>query len=827
MITKIDYTIEEIFDHIHGEWLLKTNNAGLDFLSLDSRKISDPSNTIFWAISSESRKGSDYIKELYQKGVRNFVTQDKLPVKNFRGANLILVKNSVEALQRLAQAHRKKYKHIHVIGITGSNGKTVVKEWLNELLSGMYSVIKSPRSYNSQIGVPLSVLQIRDFHQVGIFEAGISKPGEMKKLQKIIQPETGIFTNIGQAHDVGFHSRSEKIQEKLLLFKRCKTFIYPGNQAEIGFEINEMKPAAGVQKMSWGKNGDDFKVGSEEKALGQTEITIVYKKEQYRFDIPFTDKASVENAASCFAAIIASGLYQYQILKKFRDLHPVSMRLEIKPGINHCVVINDSYSNDLQSLQVAIDFLNQQNSKHNTVILSDLLQSGISTTELYHQVANLLQRGNVRRLIAVGQHISAEKDQFSKIPFCHFFPDTTDIISHWRDLEFQDETILVKGARKFSFEKISSLLEAQVHQTVLSVNLSNLSHNIRIFKSLLKPGTKLMAMVKAFAYGTGSSQIASLLQFVKADYLAVAFADEGIALRNAGITLPVMVLNVEQPGFDALVKYQLEPEIFSLNLLKSFTGYLKRKNIFAYPIHLKMDTGMHRLGIDKNEIRDLLPELANNRHVSVKSAFSHLSSSDNSQHDDFSKKQFHLFKKMTKQLKTVIQYPFDCHLSNTSAIRRFPEFQMDMVRLGIGMYGIDSDPGIMHQLKVVNRLSTTISQIRKVKSGEVVGYGKNVMRKDRTIATVGIGYADGYPRLLGNGKGKMMLHGKTVSTVGNICMDMTMLDVSEINNAREGDEVIVFGESLPVQRVAKWASTIPYEILTSISPRVKRVYFEE
>lgn len=828
MVIQIDYHTDEICKIIKGQWLLKEGPFETGYLSIDSRKYSEPDKTLFWALPGDGRDGSQFINELYARGVRNFVTAQAIKVKHLKGANVIQVSDSLGALQQLAAAHRKRFPGLYVIGITGSNGKTIVKDWMAEILSGYYKVIKSPRSYNSQIGVALSLLQIKQEHEIGVFEAGISRPDEMAPLAKMIDPHTGILTNIGTAHDEGFQNRVQKIKEKLLLFQNSKVLIYPGEDRLIADALRSSSFDKGLTKMSVGvEDHNTFHYSASKKKDGDSVIEVKFRQKNYSITIPFTDTASTENAVNAFCGILASGKYNEGIADDFRHLHRVSMRLELKPGKNHCSIINDSYSNDLQSLRVAVDFLKQQSHKKTTIILSDLLQTGIPGEELYSRVADILIQQKINRLLAVGPEISSFKNVFNKISERQFFSSTKDFLEALSQLHFYEEAILVKGARKFSFEKISGLLEAQLHQTVLSVNLSNLAHNIRIYKSLLKPGTKLMTMVKAFAYGSGIEQVGALLQHTKVDYLTVAYTDEGVALRESGINLPIMVLNIEPESFDNLVNYKLEPEIFSFETLSAFSSYLKQRKIKSFPVHIKIDTGMHRLGFSKTDIPSLLHELGTNRRIKVKSVFSHLSASDEPAHDDFTKGQFRLFNSIVAKIRAVITYPFDCHLANTSAISRFPAMQMDMVRLGIGMYGIDSNPLIADKLKVVNRLTTTVSQIKKVKAGEVVGYGVKRVTEDKTIATIRIGYADGYSRALGNGKGRMMLHGKPASTTGNICMDMTMLDVSKIPNVKEGDEVLVFGEDLPVEKVAKWAGTIPYEIFTGISPRVRRVYFEE
>lgn len=826
LAVSITYNTEEICNIIHGEWLARGAAPDVEYLSTNSREKTEHAKTLFWALPGSGRDGSEFIGELYDQGVRNFITQKNISLKGIKKANIVYVEDSLMALQTLAAFHRKKFKGLHVIGITGSNGKTIVKDWMAELLSTHFKVVRSPRSYNSQIGVPLSLLQIRKEHQVGVFEAGISRPGEMERLAGMILPNTGIFTNIGSAHDEGFTDRMQKIREKLHLFHQSDSLVYPGDVSEISNAIKQYDFKPETRLLSCGKIKTDFQY-TIHTVKTQTHIRISFAGQDYPIRIPFTDQASVENAINAFCGIMASGKFKADMLKGFENLHPVSMRMELKPGRNHCRIINDSYSNDLQSLEVAVSFLKQQSHLQSTIILSDLLQSGMPSEELYGRVADILARYKIYRLIGVGNEIMAARKMFKGIREKDFFPSTQSFLAALPSYIFQDEAILIKGARKFSFEKISALLEAQLHQTVLSVNLSNLSHNIRFYKSLLQPGTKIMTMVKAFAYGSGIEQIGSLLQHTKVDYLTVAYTDEGVALREAGITLPVMVLNIEAESFENIVRYDLEPEIFSFETLAAFTSYLKHRKLKSYPVHLKIDTGMHRLGFGKKEIPALIRALSVNQMIKIKSVFSHLSSSDNPAHDDFTKEQFRLFKSIAAKIRKAMGYPFDCHLANTSAISRFPAMQMNMVRLGIGMYGIDSNPLVAKQLKVVNRLTTTISQIKTVKEGEVVGYGMQRVTEDKLIATVRIGYADGYPRILGNGKGRMMAGGKMVPTVGNICMDMTMLDITGLHGLKEDDQVLVFGEGLPVEKVAKWASTIPYEIFTGISPRVRRVYFEE
>jgi Alr-MurF fusion protein len=830
----IHYTIEQVATIIRGKWLNKnTRHPKPAYLSLDSRKINFPESTLFFAVNNQYQNANSFIESLYKKGVRNFVTDDKnLDINSIPLANVILVSNTISALQKLAIHHRNQFKkQLPVIGITGSNGKTVVKEWLHQLLEKNFSIVRSPKSFNSQIGVPLSVLNMESTKDLGIFEAGISLPGEMKKLEKIIQPEIGILTNIGNAHDEGFKNRKQKIQEKLILFQHAQYLIFYAGDKDVFDEIKTFQKQNDQLKLfSWGKGSTNIlEIKSIKKKATSSIINAVYKRKKVSISIPFIDAASIENAINCWCALFILNKTGKEIFKRFNTLYPIAMRLELKQGINHSTIINDSYSNDLHSLSIALDFLNQQK-KHSdhSIVLSDILQSGRKSNELYAEVASLLQQNKIDRLFGIGPDISSEQNEFSSIKNKLFFRSTDDFLKNISKQNFRDETILIKGARQFGFEKISRALEQKVHQTVLSINLNALAFNLKKYKEKLWPSTKIMAMVKAFSYGSGSHEIASILEYNKVDYLAVAYADEGVELRKAGISLPVMVMNIDSTTFEAIVNYNLEPEIFSFSLLEDILDFLKSSKKMALPVHIKIDTGMHRLGFVQENMNELCKILSGNDLIKIKSVFSHLAASDDESKDAFTHQQFTIFKSCCSQLEQCLGYSFDKHIANTSAISRLPQLQMDMVRLGIGLYGIDSNRKMQKQLKNVSTLTTTISQIKKLNATETVGYGRNgKLTKESVIATVRIGYADGYPRNLGNGIGKMLIKDKQVSVIGNVCMDMTMLDITGIKDIKEGDEVIVFGESLSLQMLAEWAKTIPYEIMTGISQRVKRVYYEE
>ncbi|MDQ6843089.1 MAG: bifunctional UDP-N-acetylmuramoyl-tripeptide:D-alanyl-D-alanine ligase/alanine racemase [Bacteroidota bacterium] len=843
MNAAINYTVEQLANYTGGKLIVFYPDIPQPaYLSLDSRKILFPGSTIFFAINTPHKDGHEFIENLYQRGVRNFLIEEgRVDLKKIPGANVIGVKNTLHALQSLAEIHRAIHDTMPgggkfpVIGITGSNGKTIVKEWLAHLLEDEYSIVRSPRSYNSQIGVPLSVLNINSSNTLSIFEAGISTVGEMSFLEKMIKPTIGVLTNIGHAHDKGFKNKTQKINEKLLLFKNSDHLIFSGNDKEIKNEVIAFKKSIKnendhLKLFSWGKKtGNDLQIVSVIKNKNSTSIEGIYQAKNYTITIPFVDDASVENAVTCWCVLIILNKNAQKITDRFTSLYPIAMRLELKQGINHCTLINDSYSNDLHSLSMALDFLAQQKQhKKHTVILSDILQSGMKPHALYVEVASLFKQKKVRKLIGIGPELFFHQKEFSSLEETHFFLTLDDFLKSISPLHFHDENILVKGARIFGFEQIVVALEQKVHQTVLSINLNAIVHNLKQYKQLLLPTTKIMGMVKAFSYGSGSYEIASVLEFNKIDYLAVAYADEGVELRKAGINVPIMVMNIEISTFASLINYNLEPEIFSFSILHEFENFLKLSGAGNYPVHIKIDTGMHRLGFTSGDIKKLATHLSSNSFLKVMTVFTHLVASEDEKHDLFTQQQVRDFQDCAQKLEEATGYPFYKHVANTSAISRHPGFQMDMVRLGIGLYGVDNNNAMHQKLQNVTTLTTTISQVKKVRAGDTVGYGRNAqLERDSTIATVRIGYADGYPRNLGNGKGKMLFRNKLVSVVGNVCMDMTMLDVTGFESVQEGEPVIVFGESLPLSMLAMWAETIPYEIMTGISQRVKRVYFEE
>jgi len=792
-------------------------------LFTDSRRLNNAAEGLFFALSGR-RNGHEFVAGAYAAGVRNFVVEHG-PEFNLPEANFLIVADPLAALQALAAYHRGRF-NLQVIGITGSNGKTIVKEWLYQLLAADKNIVRNPKSYNSQIGVPLSVWQINSRNDLGIFEAGISTINEMEKLEAIIKPQVGVLTHIGTAHDEGFANRWEKVLEKLELFKNSQKLI-----CNYDLLIDFRADMQAKEAFTWSRkfNQADLYVFSGTVISKNYYLRAYYKKQEIECLVPFTDEASVENAIVCWATMLALGYSAVEADKRIERLVPVSMRLELKNGINNCSVIDDSYNSDLQSLEIALNFLGQQNQhQKKTLILSDIYQSGLPQDVLYQQVADLVAGKKVDKFIGVGEALVSHRDYFN-VEEHHFFNDTAAMLQHLKQLDFKDETILIKGSRSFEFERISRALAQKAHETILEINLNTLLSNLDFYKSKLKPGVKVMAMVKAFSYGSGTFEVANMLQYNKVDYLAVAYIDEGAALRQAGINLPIMVLNPEASAFDKLTEYKLEPVIYSFGLLDDFVSYAKGRNISNYPVNIKIDTGMHRLGFENHEIDTLCDMLEANRYVRVQSVFSHLAASEASKHDEFTKTQIKRFEKAFKEIERSLGYTVIKHLCNTAGIIRWPSAQYDMVRLGIGLYGIDSAvPASNRALQPIASLKTSVAQVKKIKAGDTISYSRSgKLAKDGKIATVRIGYADGYLRAFGNGVGKMLVKGTLVPTVGNITMDMCMLDVSGLD-VSEGDEVVIFDEQHQrIEELAAQIGTIPYEILTNVSQRVKRVYFYE
>ncbi|WP_165023183.1 bifunctional UDP-N-acetylmuramoyl-tripeptide:D-alanyl-D-alanine ligase/alanine racemase [Dysgonomonas sp. ZJ279] len=805
------------------------NDSTISILLTDSRQLFFPAETLFFALTTKNNDGHKYVSELYNKQVRNFVVKTILPEWNdYTDANFIVVSNTLNALQRLTAHHRNRFD-IPIIGITGSNGKTVVKEWLYQILHESFNITHSPRSYNSQIGVPLSVWQMNDHTQLGIFEAGVSQPEEMAKLEGIIRPTIGILTNIGQAHQEGFKSVKQKCLEKLELFINCDVIICE-EENELIDECMEIA-CLSQKRLTWSRKGSSkspLYVRKVEKNNTSTTIHYAMLGFSSQVTIPFTDSASIENAIHVLATAMYLHMPLTEINSRMENLEPVAMRLDVRQGKNNCTLINDSYNSDINSLNIALDFLAQRATDSNqkkVLILSDIPQSGLSTKELYYLASNLVINKKIDVLIGIGKEISNHKDMFKSIE-SYFFDNTNDfILSDLWHTSFHDMFILLKGARSFSFEAINKLLEVKTHETVLDIDLDAIVHNFNFYKSRLKPNTKMICMVKADGYGAGSTEIAKTLQYHKCDYLAVAVAEEGVALRKAGITVPIIVLNAEVGGFEELATYSLEPEVYNFRILDAFIKEARMQGIVNYPIHIKIDTGMHRLGFTKEDISDLENRIQKQNGVRIQSVFSHLAASESWGFDDFTTEQIKTFKEIAGEIESTCQYPILKHILNSAGIERFPEEQMDMVRLGISLYGVSASG--LDGLRNVCTLKTTILQIKHINKGETVGYGrKGHFDHDATIATIRIGYADGISRQFGNGTGSVLINGHTAPIVGNICMDLSMIDVTGID-VKEGDTVTVFGSDLSLIDLANKINTIPYEILTSISHRVKHIYYKE
>ncbi len=818
------YTIESITSFVEGK-IYGNVNIKITSLSIDSRALQLPEETLFFAIIGERHDGHAYINDLYQKGVRAFVLSkfESVNLKDYPDAAFVVVENTLLALQKLVRQHREKFTY-PVIGITGSNGKTIVKEWLYQLLNESYSIVRSPKSYNSQVGVPLSVWNMSVDAEIGIFEAGISQLGEIERLAEIIKPTIGVFTHLGDAHNENFRGKLHKLKEKIKLFSSCKSIIYCIDDPLIRKAL-QLKYGSKKKLITWSrKYTANLQVVSECREGGKTHLVLKSFKEKKTITVPFTDKASVDNAILCYLCLESLGIPDVIISRQIQKLEPIAMRLEIKEGINDCTLINDYYNSDLGSLEIALDLANQQQTdKKTTLILSDILQSGHSDKKLYSLVSKMLEQKKVDRLIGIGEAISAQSQMFK----CEasFYRSTDVFLADLNRNQFKNELILIKGARNFHFERISNVLQYKAHQTVLEVNLSAMVHNLNYFRSLLKPSTKLVVMVKAFSYGSGSTEIANLLQYHRVDYLAVAIADEGVELRNAGVTIPIIVMNPEPHSFDTMIEYRLEPEIYNRGICDELEKALRRNGVKKYPIHIKLDTGMHRLGFGEHDLANLIETIKDNDHFFIQSIFSHLAGADEPQHDDYTAQQIDLFTSWSEQIREHFSYHIDRHILNSAGIERFPEAQFDMVRLGIGLYGISAT----HQEKLMNvsSLKTTISQIKEIAKEKTVGYGrKGQLHSDTRIGIIPIGYADGFNRKLSNGVGKVMVKGKLVPVVGNVCMDMSMIDLTHVN-AKEGDAVTIFGDDYLLSKLAEQLDTIPYEILTTISRRVKRVYFQE
>ena len=820
------YSIEKVTTLI-GARRIGEADAQIGWLLTDSRSLCFPEETLFFALRSSRNDGHRYIDDLYRRGVRNFVVDAKgilefhaNGTESMKDANFLIVPSPLAALQRLAERHRDEF-NVPIVGITGSNGKTMVKEWLYQLLLPSQKIVRSPRSYNSQIGVPLSVWLLNEQTEVGIFEAGISQPGEMFALRDIIQPTIGVLTTLGPAHQENFRSMEEKCMEKLELMHDTEAMVYPSDNDIVSRCIRRMNYKG--EKISWSMC--DEQAAFFVKEVKGMRITYIWQGEENCYTIPFIDEASIENSITCAAVALYMGVTPSQLADRMPKLEPVAMRLEVKPGQRGCVIINDSYNNDVNSLDIALDFMNRREATKKTLVLSDIYQSGTAPEALYTQVSELAVKRGIDKFIGIGPELSAQADKI-QIADKAFFADVPHFLSSEAFTGLRNELILLKGARNFGFDQITELLEQKVHETILEVNLNAVVDNLNYFRSFLKPDTKMVCMIKADAYGAGAIEIAKTLQDQRVDYLAVAVADEGVTLRKAGITSNIMIMNPEMTAFKTMFDYDLEPEVYSFRLLDALIKAARKEGITGWPVHIKFDTGMHRLGFNPvDDIYKLVDRLKHQTAIIPRSVFSHFVGSDSDGFDDFSAQQFALFQEGSEKLQAAFSHRILRHMDNSAGIEHFPERQMDMCRLGIGLYGVD--PRDNHILHTVSTLKTTILQLRHVPKGETVGYSrKGKIERDSVIAAIPIGYADGLNRHLGNRNCYCLVKGQKAEYVGNICMDVAMIDVTDIPCV-EGDQVEIFGEHLPVTVLSDTLDTIPYEILTGVSNRVKRVYFQD
>ena len=827
------YSIEKITTLI-GARRIGEVDAQIGWLLTDSRSLCFPEETLFFALKSARNDGHKYIEDLYRRGVRNFVVEAKgilefctSGTEHMPDANFLIVPSPLAALQRLAERHRDEF-NVPIVGITGSNGKTMVKEWLYQLLLPSQKIVRSPRSYNSQIGVPLSVWLLNERTEIGIFEAGISQPGEMMALRDIIQPTIGVLTSLGAAHQENFRSMEEKCLEKLELMHDTEAMVYCSDNDIVSRCIRRMQYQG--EKIAWSQCDEQasFFVKNIENKGQTTRITYIWQQEENTYSIPFIDEASIEDTITCAVVALRLGLTPGQLADRMPKLEPVAMRLEVKEGQRGCLLINDSYNSDINSLDIALDFMNRRESKRmlkKTLILSDMFQTGTTPEALYAQVSDLAVKRGIEKFIGIGPELMAQADKI-QVSDKQFFADVPHFLSSDAFTALHNELILLKGARPFGFDLITEQLEQKVHETILEVNLNAVVDNLNYFRSFLKPETKMVCMIKADAYGAGAVEIAKTLQDQRVDYLAVAVADEGVTLRKAGITANIMVMNPEMTAFKTMFDYDLEPEVYSFRLLDALVKAARKEGITGWPVHIKFDTGMHRLGFDPvDDIFKLIDRLKHQTAIIPRSVFSHFVGSDSDDFDEFSAHQFALFEAGSQQLQAAFSHKILRHMDNSAGIEHFPERQMDMCRLGIGLYGVD--PRNNRMLSTVSTLKTTILQMRHVPAGETVGYSrKGKIERDSVIAAIPIGYADGLNRGLGNRRCYCLVNGQKAEYVGNICMDVAMIDVTDIPCV-EGDQVEIFGEHLPVTELSDVLGTIPYEVLTGVSNRVKRVYFQD
>ena len=827
----MNYTIEKITTLL-GARRIGTADAQISWLLTDSRSLCFPEETLFFALKTARNDGHKYIDDLYRRGVRNFVVTtvpNSSTAAPYADANYLIVPSPLEALQRLAERHRDEF-NIPIVGITGSNGKTMVKEWLYQLLSPSMTVTRSPKSYNSQIGVPLSVWLLNEQTQVGLFEAGISQPDEMASLADIIQPTIGVLTYLGAAHQENFRSLEEKCMEKMQLFSNAKVLVYNSDDDIISRCIRRF--AFKGEKIGWSRDNQSAPlfISDITSDATHTNISYIYRGTRATYQLPFFDEASLQCSFACAAVALYLGVTPDELAERMARLEPVAMRLEVKEGQHGCLLINDSYNSDINSLDIALDFMARREGTQRTLILSDIFQSSKSDADLYVEVNALCMKRGVSRLIGVGPRISAQASLFTLQS--SFFTSTDAFLHSDTFRQLHDEVILIKGARAFGFDRITEQLEQKVHETILEVNLNAVVDNLNYYRSFLKPETKLVCMVKADAYGAGAVEVAKTLQDHRVDYLAVAVADEGVTLRRNGITQNIMIMNPEMTAFKTMFDYDLEPEVYSFRLMDALIRAAEQQGITGWPVHIKLDTGMHRLGFDpEKDIDEVIRRLKSQNAIIPRSVFSHFVGSDSDDFDNFSTMQFEKFDKASSKLQAAFKHKILRHMDNSAAIEHFPERQLDMCRLGLGLYGYDpreTSSTAAASLRPVSTLKTTILQLRNVPKEETVGYSRRgILTRDSVIAAIPIGYADGLNRHLGRGAGYCLVNGQKAPYVGNICMDVAMIDVTDIPNVHEGDSVEIFGEHLPATVLSDILDTIPYEVLTGVSNRVKEVYFQD
>ncbi len=815
-----EISLSELCKIMNAE-LRGNKNTLIGEIITDSRSLAASDEQLFFALKGNNHNGHNFINELYEKGVINFVVSEyNKKFSELQNANFLIVNDTLDALQDLGKYFRSEFKN-HLTAITGSNGKTIVKEWLFQLLRDDYKIVKSPKSYNSQTGVPLSLSLLENTYDLAFIEVGISRKGEMKKQEKIVMPDTVIFVSLGEAHQENFKDKAEKAKEKLILAKNAEVLIYSPDYKKLNDIIKKYPPKKAFTWSEADENSDLF-ISKIKKQADKTEITAYFQEQEITYKIPFIDEASIKNSFACLSFLLSKNIFTEKIKKRFEALEAVEMRIEQKQGVNNCLLINDSYNSDIISLKIALDTLEYQSvHKNKTLILSDIYQSGTENKVLYSKAAKYAKSAKINKFIGIGKNISECKTFFSGIEKTFFFKTTEDFLSSELRYKFRNENILIKGSRDFKFERISDILQLKKHRTVLEVNTEAIVHNLNYYKSLLKKDTKITVMVKAFSYGSGTYEIAKLMQHHKVDFLGVALTDEGVELRNSGITADIIVMNPDEDGFSDIIEHRLEPEIYGFGILNAYAEKVEACSGKKMPVHIKIDTGMKRLGFCDYEINDLIKLLKKYPQIYVKTVYSHLAASDEPRKDNFTLNQISKFRKISEKIINELGYHIDRHILNSAGIERFPEYQFEAVRLGIGLYGFGF---YKDKLMNVSTLKTKILQIKNVKKNETVGYGRKwSAKRDSLIAVLPIGYADGFNRALSNGIGEVLINGKLCPVIGNICMDMCMVDATDVKT-NEGEEAVIFGDDYPADKLAEKLNTIPYEILTGVSERVKRVY---